>query len=97
VHEQLYQAARNVCLDDSLDLVVGAVGKVRDGPAGVDEDLVVKRVDELGENGKSRSDGVPVGLRGLATAEVAKRPGGILSMLSFLLSSRRRTRGARAP
>ena len=77
VHEQLYQAARDVGLDDSLDLVVGAVGKVRNGPAGVDKNLVVKRVHELGEDGKSRSDGVPVGLRGLATAEVAKGPGGI--------------------
>lgn len=77
VHEQLYQATGDVGLDDSLDLVVGAIGQVRDSPAGVDENLVVKRVHELSENGERRSDGVPVRLRGLAAAEVAESPGGV--------------------
>ena len=56
VHEQLYETAGDAGLDDGLDLVVGAIGEVRDGPAGVDEDLVVERVYELGEHGQGRLD-----------------------------------------
>lgn len=77
VHEQLYETAGNVGLDDGLDLVVGAIGEVGDGPASVNQDLVVKGVDELGKNGKSGGNGVPVGLGSLATAEVAESPGSV--------------------
>jgi hypothetical protein len=58
VHQQLDKTAGNA----SLNLVVGAVGEVRDGPAGVNEDLVVERVDELGEDGQGGLD-----LQALAT------------------------------
>jgi hypothetical protein len=93
VHEQLYQAAGNAGLDDSLDLVVGSIRQVGDGPAGVDENLVIERVDELGENGKSGLNledmsgwselqcmdayRLPVRLGSLSTAEVAECPGGV--------------------
>ena len=56
VHEQLYKTAGDASLNDGLDLVVGAIGKVGDGPAGVDEDFVVERVYELGEHGEGRLD-----------------------------------------
>ena len=56
VHEQLYEAAWNASLDNGLDLVVGAVGEVRDGPARIDEDLVVERVHELSEDGQRGLD-----------------------------------------
>lgn len=52
VQEQLNQSAGDTGLDNSLDLLVGAVREVRDGPAGVNQNFVIKRVDELGENGK---------------------------------------------
>lgn len=77
MHEQLYQTARDVGLDNSLDLIIRTVGKVGDGPASVNENLVVEGVHELGEDREGRSDGVPVGLRGLATTEVAECPGGV--------------------
>jgi hypothetical protein len=50
VHEQLHQAAWNTSLNDSLNLVVGAVRKVGNGPARIDKDLVVERVYEFGKN-----------------------------------------------
>lgn len=56
VHQQLYETAGDAGLDDGLDLVVGAIGQVRDGPAGVDEHLVVERVDELGKDGQGGLD-----------------------------------------
>ena len=56
MHEQLNETTGDVSLDDGLDLVVGTIREIRDGPAGIDEDLVVERVDELGEDGKSRGN-----------------------------------------
>jgi hypothetical protein len=53
VHEELDQTTGNACLDDSLDLVVGTIREVRNSPASIDEDLIVKRIDKLGEDGKS--------------------------------------------
>jgi hypothetical protein len=77
VHQEVNKTTADARLNDSLDLVVGAVRKVRDGPARINEDLVVKRVDELGEDGESGGDEGPVGLGRLATAEVGKSPGGV--------------------
>jgi hypothetical protein len=77
VHEELHQAAGDTGLNNGLNLVVGAIRQIGDSPAGVNQDLIVKHVDELGEDGESRGNSVPVGLGGLATAEVAKGPGGI--------------------
>lgn len=56
VHEELHQSATDTRLNDGLDLVVGSIGKVGDRPACIDQDLVVQRVDELGENSQSRGD-----------------------------------------
>jgi hypothetical protein len=56
VHQELDETTRDTGLDDGLDLIVGSVGKVRDGPAGIDEDLIVERVYELSQNGKSGKD-----------------------------------------
>ncbi len=56
VNEEIYETTADTGLDDTLNLLVGTVGKVRDGPASVDEDLVVHRVDELGEDAEGRRD-----------------------------------------
>jgi hypothetical protein len=48
VHQKLYKTAGNTSFDDSLNLVIGAVGEVGDGPTGVNEDFVVEGVDKLG-------------------------------------------------
>lgn len=41
IHQEVHETAHDARLDDGLDLVARAVGEVRDGPARVDEDLVV--------------------------------------------------------
>ena len=56
MHEQLNETTGDISLNDGLDLVVGTIREIRDGPAGIDEDLVVERVDELGEDGESRGN-----------------------------------------
>src|SRR4051812_41368868 len=56
MHQQLDKSAGNASLNDCLDLVIGTVGQVRDGPAGIDEDLIIKGVDELSKYGQSRSN-----------------------------------------
>lgn len=56
VEEELDESAGDTSFNNSLDLLVRAVRQVRDGPAGVDEDFVVERVDELGENGQRRGN-----------------------------------------
>lgn len=98
VEEELDKSTRNASLDNCLNLLVRSIREVGDGPACIDEDLVIQRVDQLGENGESggnlrkllvltdqgkakstkiKTHSVPVGLRSLATAEVAESPGGI--------------------
>jgi hypothetical protein len=54
VHQELDKSAWNTRFDDCLNFVVGTIREVGYGPAGIDEDLVVERVDELGKDGKSR-------------------------------------------
>ena len=76
-HQQIHQSPADTTLNDGLDLVVGAVREVRESPTGVDENLVVQGVDELGQDGQGGSDQVPVRLRSLSSAEVGQRPGGI--------------------
>lgn len=56
VQEKLDESAGNTGFDNGLDLVVGAIREVRDSPAGIDQDLVIKRVDKLGQNGKCRGN-----------------------------------------
>lgn len=50
VHEELHQSAGYTRLDDGLYLVVGAVGQVADRPAGIDENLIVEGIHELGKD-----------------------------------------------
>ena len=76
VEQELDEAAADASLDDGLDLLVGAVRKIRQGPACVGEDLLVGTEDELCEGGQTGLDHIEVGL-GLATAEVGQGPGGI--------------------
>lgn len=52
VHEELHKTAGDASLNDGLDLVIGTVGEIRDSPARVDQDLVIQRIDQLGENWK---------------------------------------------
>lgn len=56
VHEELNKTPGNASLDNRLDLVVGSIREVGDGPASVNKNLIVERVDELGENWQSRGD-----------------------------------------
>lgn len=60
VHQQLDETARNAGLNDSLDLVVRAVREIGDGPAGIDEDLIIERIDKFGEHGESWGNLLPV-------------------------------------
>lgn len=55
-HEEIDESSANTALDDGLDLVVGAVRQVADSPTGIDENLVIQRVDELGEDSESGGD-----------------------------------------
>jgi hypothetical protein len=48
VHQELYETAGDTSFDDSLDLVIGAVGEVGDGPTGVNEDFIIEGVDKFG-------------------------------------------------
>lgn len=56
VQEKLDESAGDTGFDNGLDLVVGAIREIRNSPAGIDQDLVIKRVDELGQNGKCRGN-----------------------------------------
>lgn len=56
VHKQLDQAAGDAGLDDGLDFVVGAIRKVGNSPASINQDLVIKRIDKFGQDGKSRGN-----------------------------------------
>jgi hypothetical protein len=50
VHQKIHQASTHPGLDDSLNLVIRAIGEVGDCPTGVDEDFIVEGIYELGEN-----------------------------------------------
>lgn len=56
MHQKVNKTPANARFDDSLNFVVGSIGEVRDRPAGINEDLVVKRVDQLGQDSESRGD-----------------------------------------
>ena len=56
MHEQVNQSPANTRLDNGLYFIVGTVGQVGDGPASIDENFVVKRVNELGQDGQSGRD-----------------------------------------
>ena len=47
VAEQLDESADHAGLDHGLDLVIGAVGEVRERPAGVSEDLFIVRENQV--------------------------------------------------
>ena len=55
-HEQVHKSSAYTTLNDSLNLVVGSIGKVTDSPTSIDQDLIVERVNELGKHGECRSD-----------------------------------------
>lgn len=54
MHEQFYESSGDSGLNNCLNLVVRAVRKVRNSPAGIDQDFVVEGVDELGQNREGR-------------------------------------------
>lgn len=53
MEEELDKSTRNASLDNCLNLLVRSIREVGDGPACIDEDLVIQRVDQLGEDGES--------------------------------------------
>lgn len=56
MQEELNKSARNARLDNGLNLIVGAVRKVRNGPASIDQDLVIERVNKLRKDRQGRSN-----------------------------------------
>lgn len=56
MHQQLHETTGDAGFDNGLDLVVRSVGEVGDGPAGIDQDFIVKHVYQLGQDRKSRED-----------------------------------------
>ena len=56
MEEKLDESTRNASLDNCLNFLVRSIREVGDGPACIDEDLVIQRIDELGEDGESGSN-----------------------------------------
>lgn len=56
MHEEIDETAANSGFDDGLNFVVRPVGEVRNGPASIDKDFVVKRVDEFCQYAKCRGN-----------------------------------------
>lgn len=54
VHEKVNETPADTGFDDGLDLVVGPVREIGNGPASIDENLVIDRVDKLGEDVQCR-------------------------------------------
>ncbi|EJK52945.1 hypothetical protein THAOC_27715 [Thalassiosira oceanica] len=73
VEEQLDEATAHARLDDRLDLLVGPVAQVGQGPARVRQDLLVGAEDELAQRLEGLLDQSEVRL-GLPAAEVRERP-----------------------
>ena len=56
VHEEVNKPSTNTRFDHSLDLVVRTIREIRDSPARVYQNFIVKRVNELREHGESWRD-----------------------------------------
>ena len=56
MHQEVHKTPADTGFNNSLDLIVGTVREVGNRPAGVDEDLVIEGVDQLGEDSESRGD-----------------------------------------
>lgn len=56
MHEEINKTPANSRLDHSLDLVVGPIREIRDGPTRINQNFIVERVNELREDGKSWRD-----------------------------------------
>jgi hypothetical protein len=56
VQKKFDKSARDTGLNNGLNLIVGTVGQIRNGPAGIDQDLVIERVNKLGKDRKGRSN-----------------------------------------
>ena len=52
MHQQLYKTTGDTSLNDSLNFIVGSIGEVGNGPASIDENFVIQRVDKFGKHGK---------------------------------------------
>lgn len=64
----------NTSLDDSVDLLIGAIGDVRESPASVGEHLLVVRVEERGERGQKLVQHLHRWRRVLVAAQIRQRP-----------------------
>jgi hypothetical protein len=42
MHKQFDEASRNSGLDNGLDLIVRSIGEIGNGPAGINEDLIIE-------------------------------------------------------
>lgn len=56
MHEQLDKATRDTGFDDSLDLIVRAIGEVGNSPTRINQDFIVQGVDELRQDRESGQD-----------------------------------------
>lgn len=52
MHKELNQSTGNAGLNNSLDLVVRTIREVGDSPASINQDFVVQRVNQLGQDGE---------------------------------------------
>ena len=76
VSHELDDARADARVEHGLDLVVRAIGEVRERPASIGKHLVVRGRDELREHGQGGRHHVPRRLR-LTAAHVGERPGGV--------------------
>ena len=56
VHKEVDESPANTRLDHGLNLVVGTIRKIRDSPARINQDFIVKRVDEFREDSEGWRD-----------------------------------------
>lgn len=56
MQKKLNKSARDTGLDNGLNLIVGTVGKVRNGPACIDQDFIVEGVNKLRKDRKGRGN-----------------------------------------
>lgn len=56
MHEEFDQTTRDTGFDNGLNLVIRSIGEVGNCPAGVDQNFVVKGIDEFGKDWKGGSN-----------------------------------------
>ena len=50
MHKQLDKSPRNARLNNSLDLLIGTIREVGNGPTSIDQHLIIQRIDQLSKH-----------------------------------------------